>query len=423
MKGKSHEEVTRQAFNLYKDIYGVTPLYWHRETVAEEADDTDDYRDVELINVESGRDNPHEDAFWDDDDEAHYTRGSNNFTAFNHFIDIKKGAGSFDDYDGYSYKHGSASSGEYQSAADAARGTLEWVGGSISGYKVDEGINWWYNDEYVHAPGREWYNNCSPALWNYCYYQALGKYTSKETELAARFPLANSTGSTNKGIPYSVFMPVDNLARYWYSEFTRTSTARNLGPVMHAIQDADIPHHAAGYLGNWHSEYEDAFRDYISEHYDDATNVAAVKALVAQWDRIDASPPSQLGVDDFDLVPARNWSVEMLVTWVALNACDEYVNTYNNFSYGFSVSNNSMKKLMNIAIAMGVLLLVKANEVFVPQTGSFIGNKRSMELHRQSCYWVGQMIEHHKVPFTTIEAALTQGYNGCYYCLRQYDTG
>jgi len=426
MKGNSHLITTKQAFNIHRQIFGTTSLYFGKETVAQQSVNTDDFDDLEFVNVWWGKDNPHETSVWDVDDEAHYARGSRNFCAFNHFIDIKKSAGIYDDYDGYSYEHGSASSGEYQTASDATDDWLEWIAAAISGYKVDEGINWWFNDEYVHAPGQSWYDNCSPSVEHYCYYQDMGKFSSKEAELVERFPRADNTGKKGKGIPYSVFMPVDNLARYWYAEFKKTPTLKKLGPVMHAIQDASVPHHAAGYNGNWHGEYEGELKTYIQNNNNDADVVSDVKALVDQWNRIDNNPPPRLTVADKDMIPAKNWEIETLVTWVALNACDEYINSYNNFKNGFVINNNSMKKLTTIALAMSTLLLIKANEdtdgMSIVQK-SFVGNVNSKELHRRGCYWVAQMSEDNKVPFTTVEEALSQGYNGCFYCLKAYDNG
>ncbi len=259
MQGTGHKKVTKKAFDLLRDIDASNPLLRNQGDVIREAWKVDDYEDLEFVDVEggwlgdSGRDDPHDSSAWDDDDVAHYQYGDRVFTAFNHFIDIKKGVGIFDDYDGYSYRKGSASRDEYQDADDVAEGFWEELFASLSGKEVDEGINWWFNDEYVHAPGQPWYRGCSPAIERYSFPEDKGIYSSKEAELKERFPLASSIGHSGQGIPYSVFMPVDNMARYWYMSFTKTYKPVELGPVMHAIQDASVPHHAAGYMGNWHS--------------------------------------------------------------------------------------------------------------------------------------------------------------------------
>jgi len=52
----------------------------------------------------------------------------------------------------------------------------------------------------------------------------------------------------------------------------------------------------------------------------------------------------------------------------------------------------------------------------------FIGNTNSDELHRSTCPWVEKMSYFHKVEFSSKEAGLAAGYDGCYYCLRQHHT-
>ena len=41
-----------------------------------------------------------------------------------------------------------------------------------------------------------------------------------------------------------------------------------------------------------------------------------------------------------------------------------------------------------------------------------------MSLHRSTCPWVEKMSYFHKVEFSSKEAGLAAGYDGCYYCLR-----
>ena len=53
----------------------------------------------------------------------------------------------------------------------------------------------------------------------------------------------------------------------------------------------------------------------------------------------------------------------------------------------------------------------------------YIGNKRSRELHAPGCRWVNLMSARNKKYFTTQEEAITSGYNGCWYCMRHFDTG
>lgn len=316
------------------------------DKLSEEAADVDDYYDLELVDVEGGfgnggRDNPHEKELWAIDDKAHYSEKltGNIFTALNHFIDIQKGPGEFDDYDGYAYKRGS---------------------GKKTDNKLDSMITFWYNDEYVHAPGQQWYENCSPSVERYSFPADKGVYANTVEEAKARFPLADSTGSDGKGVPFSVFMPLDNMARYWYGRFEFTKDLLCLGPVLHAVQDASIPHHAAGCLGNWHSRFESVTDTKVANWLADADFKAEVKDLVKEWSRNDPSPPQSLGVGDWVKVPAINWRTDHLVTWVALNAYREYDQTYKSFAGGDQYNADSQKQLTKLASAMSVLVLRKA---------------------------------------------------------------
>ena len=53
----------------------------------------------------------------------------------------------------------------------------------------------------------------------------------------------------------------------------------------------------------------------------------------------------------------------------------------------------------------------------------YIGNKRTKELHVWNCQWVGKMSGKNKKHYWTITNPLISGYNGCYYCMRRWDTG
>ena len=355
------------SFRKYKSAAALTSYYQlpADQKLIKETPAVDGYSDLEFVNVEGGagsggRDNPHDDEYFAIDDEAHYTEHGMDLTAYNHFIDIRKGAGTFDDYDGYAYRKGSASRGQYQSASNAASDSLARLMGKITGYKVDEGIMWWLNDEYIHAPGRSWYRKCSPSVSRYSFYGDKHIYASVNAEAAARFPLANSSGSSGKGIPYSVFMPVDNMARYWYGRFGATKDPATLGPVLHAIHDAAVPHHAAGCTGNWHSKYENELDSRIPGWLVDPGFENEVKALVALWSRNDPNPPTRLGVNDWTRTPALNWSIDQMATWVALHANREYTNTYHGFRNGYQFNTNSARTLVKQANAISILALKKA---------------------------------------------------------------
>ncbi len=129
---------------------------------------------------------------------------------------------------------------------------------------------------------------------------------------------------------------------------------------MHAIQDASVPHHAAGYCGNWHYRYETDLQSNIPKWlgYTGFTN--DVKRLFTHWNKDDEAPPSHLNVGDWDKEPARNWRIDQLVTWVALNAYREYDETYNHFRDDYKFDEYSAINLVKIATAMSLLVLKNA---------------------------------------------------------------
>jgi subtilisin family serine protease len=58
-------------------------------------------------------------------------------------------------------------------------------------------------------------------------------------------------------------------------------------------------------------------------------------------------------------------------------------------------------------------------------TPAFIANRNphSLEVHLPNCSWVDKISGSHKVPFDDLQLALRRGYNGCRFCLPQYDNG
>ena len=51
----------------------------------------------------------------------------------------------------------------------------------------------------------------------------------------------------------------------------------------------------------------------------------------------------------------------------------------------------------------------------------YVGNRHTHELHVAGCEWVGRMNPTNRVAHREIEWPLRQGYNGCHYCLPEYD--
>jgi hypothetical protein len=54
------------------------------------------------------------------------------------------------------------------------------------------------------------------------------------------------------------------------------------------------------------------------------------------------------------------------------------------------------------------------------EAGAYIGNKRTKEVHKSSCFCVKKMAKGNKAPFFHLEGAITEGYDGCQHCLPRY---
>jgi len=53
----------------------------------------------------------------------------------------------------------------------------------------------------------------------------------------------------------------------------------------------------------------------------------------------------------------------------------------------------------------------------------FMGNRNTLELHKSACDWVAKTSPRNKVAYQDVERALKHGYNGCRFCLPEYNTG
>ncbi|MDP2815249.1 MAG: hypothetical protein Q8O19_01050, partial [Rectinemataceae bacterium] len=82
------------------------------------------------------------------------------------------------------------------------------------------------------------------------------------------------------------------------------------------------------------------------------------------------------------------------------------------------VRNRHIRVKSDALILAGDIILMLKGDV----QGLFVGNLNSSEVHRQECEWVLKIAQKHRVEFSGIAEALWQGYNGCWYCLRFYDT-
>lgn len=52
----------------------------------------------------------------------------------------------------------------------------------------------------------------------------------------------------------------------------------------------------------------------------------------------------------------------------------------------------------------------------------YLANARTHEVHRSHCVWAQHVTPRHRLAFRNVERAIKHGYNGCRYCLPEYDT-
>ena len=344
MKIDSHKRLTALAYELVAE---GTPLSFDKTKTKNWSGDVDTRNDMELVQVrgilgDRSRDDPHSFNIAINDRATTSTKDILDISAFypplhwtamNHYIDIPKGEGTFDDYDGYAYHNGSACDCKHE---------------KVGGVPVDEAIATILSTSYVHAPGRRWYRGCSKAVSRY----------SREEDVEARFPLAGSRPGEGRGVPYSTFIPVDNIAAFWFSQLGQWDTAKCAGFVLHAIQDASVPHHAAGTAGNWHVKWEEDQEEQVAEWVGDAAFANEVNTLYAAWTANPSPAPSALAVGDHTLIPGTDWDVDMLVTWMALHAYEVYKGAYGGFQE-YKRRRSTMRELAVKATAMSMLALVK----------------------------------------------------------------
>ncbi len=369
MKETSHQLLSLFVFEQLKTVLGKFPLYDKRSDIAKGSMAVDWQQDLELVEV-SGRldSNPHNDEN-DDNTTVNLTGqfakmlGTNNFwTTFNHFIDIRKGPGIYDDFDGYSFDRGSAKGNQYETlghklqdagkAADSVSNMFEqFHGKDFRSMPVDRAIMAYLGDHYVHAPGFNGYRDCSSSIERYSFHQDKGEYDSVEEESRSRFI------RDYNGVPASVFMPLDNMARYWYLKFRQRRDPQAVGFILHALQDASIPHHAAGCSGNWHASYEEQLAKNIVIWQRNGQLVQEVQSYYNQFEGVDEVPPTSLAIDDWNKVPKSNWAIEWMVTWMALNAYQSYREVYNNFETGFDENKRNMLDLTAKSTALCMHLI------------------------------------------------------------------
>ena len=152
---KGHRSTMRAVIDMFEQRYGDTVLVLLKDYIAGMCAYTDDLQDVEFIDVETGRDNPHKKSC----PTRTTSRPSSTAAARSPRSTTS-----------------STSAGVRASSTTTTATTTPRVPGTwastrrrlelasecdeefvawITGYKVDEGIMFWFNDEYVHAPVRQ----------------------------------------------------------------------------------------------------------------------------------------------------------------------------------------------------------------------------------------------------------------------------
>lgn len=361
MFGDTHKLVTHEAMRIL-NVYSNHDLLEQSSPVENAAVEIDNLKDVEFISVRGNIDNrPHKISLLEMDDLRYNKMLMFSLTTFNHFIDIGKEEGHFDDFDGYSYEKGSASKDQQQSCTEfvlekCSNGLADILAdiSLTAGMKTDEILHKVvFNNHYVHILGHPEYEDCSPATENYSFFQDMMKYPDKESELESRFP-------RKEGVSRSVFMPLDNLGRYNWKKFKETGKKEYLGYVLHAVQDATVPQHAAGYSGNWHTWYENQLEkhmaDFLKEAEDDAVQ------LFEQWYDNEGEQPRSLRYEERNIVkPSRKWEIEDLITWCAFQAYEVYQSDIAKYKdRDFEQISENMKNLARLALAASLFVTARA---------------------------------------------------------------
>ncbi len=80
-------------------------------------------------------------------------------------------------------------------------------------------------------------------------------------------------------------------------------------------------------------------------------------------------------------------------------------------SYSFAIT-----QLVN-SLEMG-----RITNMFVVGDHPFIANRNLREIHKSTCKYVEKIKNINKVAYSSIDRGISHGYNGCYYCLPEFDT-
>lgn len=72
--------------------------------------------------------------------------------------------------------------------------------------------------------------------------------------------------------------------------------------------------------------------------------------------------------------------------------------------------------------AISAQVAIREDQVLEEEEPPLIGNKNTKELHEEDCAHVDRMNDENKLEFSSLQEAITRGYNGCHFCLSAYDT-
>jgi hypothetical protein len=359
MNSQSHRMTTTLVFDLFDKLEGYDLSFADdRKKIIKMAVNVDKQKDMEMVKVQGmvrfrWNDPKNRPKFmpkimhdtpsysWDVKKDWPFLH----WTALNHYMDIGKGRGTYDDYDGYSFYNGSAS----KIGKDKKMG-------------ADGGAAVYLDIRYLHAPGHPFYDNCSPAVERYSRWFENDKYSNLEEESHDRFPLSPGRPALNAGYPYSVFIPIDNITRYWYEQYVKTREPECVGWVCHTIQDCSVPQHATAVIGHHHFAYEKRLDQLWEEVQEDQDFLDHVIELFHSFEGHDDDPPTSLDKEDHVKTPCMNWRIDMLATWMALNSHKEFNAHYRDLGKEFEPDLESMRELLSKAVAMSMLVALKADK-------------------------------------------------------------
>ena len=82
-----------------------------------------------------------------------------------------------------------------------------------------------------------------------------------------------------------------------------------------------------------------------------------VRDLITQWNVDDVSPPVDLSRDQWSRSVGRNWRIDMLVTWMALNSYRAYDQDFLGSRNDYTFREDVMKDLTKKAMAICAIVL------------------------------------------------------------------